>query len=111
MTWYSRIKIIQNINGFYVSGEYFPDEQMNDPSSGFISYNEEIKRQVDGSFQLYYFFRLLHQLQNKPNLICWGIFVETMQEVADEFKAMGGSAYAYAANISAQLCCIYIIIS
>jgi len=38
-----------------------------------------------------------------------------MQEATGEFKAKGGATYAYAAinaaNISAQLCCIYIIIS
>jgi hypothetical protein len=54
---YSRIRIFQNINGLYISGEYFPDEQMNNPSSSFTSYNEEIKKQADGNFQLYYFFK------------------------------------------------------
>jgi hypothetical protein len=54
---YSRIKIGQNINGLHISGTYFPDEQMKNPSSCFASYNEEMKRQADGSFQLYYFFK------------------------------------------------------
>ncbi|MBO9204114.1 MULTISPECIES: RagB/SusD family nutrient uptake outer membrane protein [Niastella] len=39
----------------------------------------------------------------KPDLIRWGIFVETMQVVADEFKAKGGTTYAYAAVNAANV--------
>jgi hypothetical protein len=33
----------------------------------------------------------------KPDLIRWGIFVQTMHDISDEFKAKGGTTYAYAA--------------
>jgi hypothetical protein len=33
----------------------------------------------------------------KPDLIRWGIFIQTMHEISDEFKAHGAPAYNYAA--------------
>jgi hypothetical protein len=39
----------------------------------------------------------------KPDLIRWGNFVETMHDVADEFKAKGGTTYAYAAVNAANV--------
>jgi hypothetical protein len=39
----------------------------------------------------------------KPDLIRWGIFVQTMQEVADEFKAHATSTYNYATQNAANV--------
>lgn len=53
---YAKVKIIQNINGLHVSGDYYSDQDMKDLTSSFTSSNEEIKKLPDGNFQLYYFF-------------------------------------------------------
>ncbi|AEV99847.1 carbohydrate-binding protein SusD [Niastella koreensis] len=39
----------------------------------------------------------------KPDLIRWGIFVQTMHDISDEFKAKGGTTYAYAAVNAANV--------
>jgi hypothetical protein len=53
---YCKIQVAQNLNGLYVSGDYFSDEQMKEHTSGFTSSYEELKKQADGSFQVYYFY-------------------------------------------------------
>jgi hypothetical protein len=53
---YGRIKIVQNINGLHVNGDYYSDQEMKNHTSSFRSYNEEIKKLPDGNFQVYYFF-------------------------------------------------------
>jgi hypothetical protein len=44
------------MNGLHISGDYFSDEQMKEHTSGFTSHHEELKKQADGSFQVYYFY-------------------------------------------------------
>lgn len=39
----------------------------------------------------------------KPDLIRWGIFVQTMQDAADEIKAHASASYAYAAQNAANV--------
>jgi hypothetical protein len=53
---YCKVHVTQNLNGLHISGDYYSDKQMKKPTSGFSSYQEEIKKHVDGSFQISYFY-------------------------------------------------------
>jgi len=39
----------------------------------------------------------------KPDLIRWGIFVQALHDISDEFKAKGGATYSYAAVNAANV--------
>lgn len=69
---FCKIRVAQNLNGLHISGDYFSDEQMKAQTSGFTSHHEELKKQADGSFQLYYFYSskgdLFHADQKKYGL-------------------------------------------
>ena len=69
---FCKIQVIQNLNGLHISGDYFSDEQMKEQTSGFTSHHEELKKQADGSFQVYYFYSskgdLFHADQKKYGL-------------------------------------------
>lgn len=53
---FCKIMISQTINGFYVKGDYFSDEEMKQHTSGFSSDHEELRKQPDGTCLVSYFY-------------------------------------------------------
>jgi len=64
---YCKFHILQNLNGFLVTGEFYNDGGYKNKSSTFISSSEELTKLEDGKFQIHYFYNNIGQQLNKSH--------------------------------------------
>jgi hypothetical protein len=56
MKRFCKVVIIQNLNGFRVSGDFYSDERLTQRTSSFVSAWEELKKTESGDFEIRYSF-------------------------------------------------------